>query len=165
MFSGLTDGSYTLELRVITLAGLSDPTMVEEVFVVEIPGFFTLKVCMTCDAVNGARVSANPNHTRDIAGCHCCRKRCSRVLRTAVCGQEGSRVLAASHIRQPGLHQPAGRLRGRRMGTEARRPRAKRRTWARNIRQGMQDISVCTTIVWTFRLCAGSVRTSLRCAE
>lgn len=46
-FRGLNDGRYTMEIRSVTLAGISDPTVVEEIFVLYTPGFFTWKVC--CD--------------------------------------------------------------------------------------------------------------------
>lgn len=43
-FRGLNDGQYTMEIRSVTLAGISEPTVVDEIFVLYTPGFFTWKV-------------------------------------------------------------------------------------------------------------------------
>ena len=43
-FRGLNDGQYTMEIRSVTLAGISDPTVVDDIFVLYTPGFFTWKV-------------------------------------------------------------------------------------------------------------------------
>ncbi|PIO73872.1 fibronectin type III domain protein [Teladorsagia circumcincta] len=43
IFKGLNDGAYRVELRTVSLAGVSQPTYAEELFEIYTPGFWTLK--------------------------------------------------------------------------------------------------------------------------
>ncbi|KAK6050970.1 fibronectin type III domain protein [Cooperia oncophora] len=43
IFKGLNDGDYRVELRTVSLAGVSQPTYAEELFEIYTPGFWTLK--------------------------------------------------------------------------------------------------------------------------
>ncbi|EYC15628.1 hypothetical protein Y032_0036g3259 [Ancylostoma ceylanicum] len=43
VFEGLNDGDYRVELRTVSLAGISQPTYAEELFQIYTPGFWTVK--------------------------------------------------------------------------------------------------------------------------
>ncbi|VDO74225.1 unnamed protein product [Haemonchus placei] len=43
VFKGLNDGAYRVELRTVSLVGVSQPTYAEELFEIYTPGFWTLK--------------------------------------------------------------------------------------------------------------------------